>query len=183
MQGSTMQGFGGRGGIGLHPWLWAGAAGLLLLPALAMRFYPQAGVAWTALDFVVMGVLLATACGALELGLRRARALAYRAGFALAVVTALLTAWVNLAVGMLGREGDPANALFVAVLAVAALGSARARLRAPGMVRAMAATAMMQLAVAGIAMGMGRFAPVDLVLTACFALPWALAAVLFRKAR
>ena len=162
--------------------LWGGAAWLLLLPALAMRFYPQAGVDWSPLDFAVMGVLLAAVCGLLDFGLRRDGSPAYRAGFAVAVLAGFATIWATLAVGMLGGEGDPANALFVGVLAVAAVGSLLARFRAVGMAKAMAVTALAQLAAVGVALVLGGYLPRELVLTACFGLPWLLAAGLFRYA-
>ena len=162
--------------------LWGGAAGVLLLPALAMRFYPQAGVDWSPLDFAVMGVLLAAVCGLLDFGLRRDGSPAYRAGFAVAVLAGFATIWANLAVGMLGGEGDPANALFAGVLAIAAVGSLRARFRAAGMAKAMAATACAHLAVVGVALALGGFLPRELLLTACFSLPWLLSAGLFRRA-
>src|SRR5690606_40536271 len=107
---------------GLSPWLWCGAAGLLSAPAIAM-WLGAPGVHWTASDFVVMGLLLATACGLYELGARISGSVAYRAGFGLAALTGFLTVWVNLAVGMLGDEGNPANLMFAAVLAVAAIGA------------------------------------------------------------
>ena len=65
----------------LRPFVWGGAACLLLLPALAMRLRPQSGVDWSALDFAVMGVLLAAVCGLYEFGARRDGSPAYRAGF------------------------------------------------------------------------------------------------------
>lgn len=171
----------GRGN-GLRPFVWAGAVCLLLLPAAAMRFFPDAGVHWSGMDFVVMGALLAGACGLYELGARLGRARAYRAGFGLAVLTGFLTVWVNLAVGMLGDEGDPANLSFLGVLAMAALGSATARFQPAGMAKAMFATAAAQLVVVGVALAMGRFAAPELALGACFALPWLLAGALFRRA-
>lgn len=182
MQRAIKNGIGARRGSAVHPWLWAGAAGVLLLPALAMRFYPQAGVDWSPLDFVVMGVLLAAVCGAMELGLRRDGSPTYRAGFAVAVLAGFAMLWANLAVGMLGREGDPANALFAGVLAIAAVGSLLARFRAAGMAKAMVVTAFAQLVVVGVALGLGGFQPRELLLTATFALPWLLAAGLFRHA-
>ena len=171
----------GRGN-GLRPYVWGGAAGMLLLPALAMRFFPGAGVDWSVMDFVVMGTLLASACGLYELGAWLGATRAYRAGFGLAVLAGFLTVWANLAVGMLGDEGDAANAMFIGVLAVAAFGSLLARFRPAGMAKAMFATALAQLATVGIAMAMGRFEARELALTACFALPWLLAGGLFRRA-
>lgn len=76
---------GQRSGWRLAPWI--GAAALLTVPALAMRFAPGAGVQWKALDFVVMGAMLAAACGAVELALRSlgATALAQVAAAAVAL--------------------------------------------------------------------------------------------------
>lgn len=161
-----------------HPWLWLGAAGLLTLPAIAM-WLEKPGVHWTALDFVVMGLLLATACGLYELGARISGSVVYRAGFGLAALTGFLTVWANLAVGMLGDEGNPANLMFAGVLAVAAIGALLARFRAPGMARAMLAAGVGQLAVVAIALAMGGYGILELGLTACFALPWFAAAALF----
>ncbi|NLG59321.1 MAG: hypothetical protein GX538_04050 [Gammaproteobacteria bacterium] len=166
----------------LSPWLWCGAAGLLSAPAIAM-WLGAPGVHWTALDFVVMGLLLATACGLYEFGTRLNGGRAWRAGFGLAALTGLLTVWVNLAVGMLGSETDPVNLMFAGVLAVAAIGAVAARFRPQGMSRAMAAAGLAQLAVvAGAAIG-GRYQLHELLLTGCFALPWFASAVLFSRAR
>lgn len=171
----------GRGN-GLRPFVWGGAAGLLLLPAVAMRFFPQAGVDWTGSDFVVMGALLAIACGLYELGTRLGQGRTYRAGFGVAVLAGFLTVWVNLAVGMLGEGGNPANLMFLGVLAIAALGSLAARFRPAGVAAAMLATAAAQLAAVGAALVIGGFQAREMALTACFALPWLLAAVLFHRA-
>jgi hypothetical protein len=166
----------------LRPWVWGMAAGVLALPALAMRWLPQAGVDWSGGDFLAMGALLAIACGLYELGARASGDRAYRAGFGLAVLAGLLTVWVNLAVGMLGDTGDPANLLFAGVLAVAALGALAARLRAPGMARAMAAAGAAQLLAVGIGIAIGGYRANELLFSAGFALPWLGAALLFRHA-
>ena len=165
----------------LRPFLWGGAACLLLLPAIAMQLGAE-GVHWTMLDFVVMGMLLALACGLYELGAWISGNLAYRAGFGLAVLTGFLTIWVNLAVGMLGSEDNIANLMFLGVLAVAGVGAMVARFRSSGMARVMAATAVAQLLVVAAAMTAGGFELRELTLTATAALPWLLAATLFQKA-
>ena len=172
----------GRGRNGLRPFIWGGAACLLLLPAIAMQFFPASDVHWTASDFVAMGAMLALACGLYELGAWLSRDTAYRAGFGMAVLAGFLTIWVNLAVGMLGDEGNDANAMFLGVLAIAALGAVVARLAPMGMARAMFATALAQLAVVGIATLLGSFEARELMLTACFALPWLASGQLFRSA-
>ena len=171
-----------RRGNGLRPFVWGAAACLLLLPALAMQFFPQGGVDWTGADFLVMGVMLATACGLYELGAWLSGASTYRAGFGLAAQAAFLTVWVNLAVGMLGSENDVANLMFVGVPGIAAAGALLARFKPRGMARAMAAAAIAQLLATGVGLAMGAFEARELVLTALFALPWLAAALLFRMA-
>src|SRR3954464_4182642 len=86
---------------GLRLALWGGLAALLALPAVAMRFGAD-GVVWTASDFVVWGAMLSWVGLGVELVVRASPSRPYRLGAALAVVTAFLTIWVNLAVGMIG---------------------------------------------------------------------------------
>lgn len=164
----------------LRPYIWAMAACLLLLPAIAMQF-ENSGVNWTVGDFVLMGIMLATACGLYELGAWLSGNSAYRAGFGLAAISGFLTVWVNLAVGMLGDEDGTANLMFVGVLFIAAAGSLVATLKPRGMSRAMFATALAQLVAAGVGLAMG-FEVREVTLTACFALPWMLSGALFQKA-
>ena len=74
----------GPRGNRLRPFVWGAAACLLLLPAVAMQWFPASEVNWTALDFIAMGVLLAILCGLYELGAWMSDNIAYRAGFGLA---------------------------------------------------------------------------------------------------
>jgi hypothetical protein len=159
--------------------IWGTAACLLLLPAIAMRF-PGSGVDWDGRDFITMGAMFALACGSYELATRLSDNIAYRAAAGLAIVTAFLTVWVNLAVGMLGSEQNPANLLFGGVLTIALLGSLVARFRPQGMARAMQATAAAQGAMALYAL-FGGYAEVTLHIGS-FCLPWLLSAWLFKKA-
>ena len=179
-----------RGRSRLRPFIWGSAALLLLFPAVAMRF--TAEVNWTGADFVVMGAMLTAACGVYELGVWLSGNGAYRAAFGIAAVTGFLTVWVNLAVGMFGSENNPLNLMFGGVLLVAALGAVLSMFRARGMAWAMAATAVAQLLAAGVGLAAGAARGFDeshgpslaleTLLTACFALPWLLASMLFRKA-
>lgn len=164
----------------LH-WRWVlrtGAGVLLLVPWVAMQFTDQ--VRWTLSDFVVFGAMLAAACATYELGARLSGQWTYRAGVGLAVVTAFLLVWINLAVGIVGSETNAANLLFFGVLLVAVVGAGVARLRAAGMVVAMVATAIAQLLVALLVLPSASDAA--LVLTAVFVGLWLAAAQLFRKA-
>lgn len=165
----------------LRPWIWGAAAVLLLLPAFAMRFIPGSGVDWDGVDFVVMGAMLAVACGLYELGTRMSGNLLYRAAFGLAVLTGFLTVWVNLAVGMLGDGNNPANLMFAVVLLVAAAGALAARFRARGMAAVMVAAGLLHLLAVVLALRMD-FRAGELLLTACFSVPWFASALLFRGA-
>lgn len=159
--------------------LWGGAALLLLLPLVAMRFTDE--VAWGALDFAVFGAMLAAACTAVELAARATEDLAYRAAVGLAVGAAFLMIWIQLAVGIIGDEGDPANLMFGGVLAVGAVGAFVARFRPRGMARALAATALAQ-ALVGVAALIGGLGIEAVLLSAFFAALWLASAWLFHRA-
>jgi hypothetical protein len=77
---------------------------------------------------------------------------ARRAAAGLALATAFLLVWANGAVGLVGDERHPANAMVAGVLAVAIVGAVIARMRPRGMARAMVATALAQALVALVAL-------------------------------
>ena len=159
--------------------IWVAAACLLLLPAIAMRF-PDSGVNWRTDDFIAMGVMFFIACGSYELATRLSDKVAYRAAAGVAIVTVFLTVWVNLAVGMLGSERNPANLLFGGVLSIGLIGALLARFRPQGLARAMYATAAAQGAMALYAL-FGGYAGVTLHI-GMFVIPWLVSAQLFKKA-
>jgi hypothetical protein len=76
----------------------------------------------------------------------------YRLAVGVALAAALFLIWVSLGVGIIGRDGDPANLMYFGVLAVGIIGAVVARFRPRGMARAMAATALAQALVAAIAL-------------------------------
>ena len=158
--------------------MWGGAALLLALPAIAMQLNAS-GVDWSAGDFIVMGAMLGVACGACEFAARASGNGSYRVAAGIAIGTAFLTVWVNLAVGMIGPEDNPYNQLFGGVLLLALGGSVAARFKARGMAWAMLAAAVVQAVLGAIGL------PVDqrgAIFSMIFALPWLLSALLFRKA-
>jgi len=158
--------------------MWGGAALLLALPAIAMQLNAS-GVDWSAGDFIVMGAMLGVACGACELAARASANGSYRVAAGIAIGTAFLTVWVNLAVGMIGSEDNPYNQLFGGVLLLALGGSVAARFRPRGMAWAMVAAAVAQAVLGAIGL------PVDqrgAIFSMIFALPWLLSALLFRRA-
>jgi len=127
---------------------------ILLIPLAAMQFSDE--VDWNRFDFVVAGALLFGSGLAFELVARKSGDTAYRAAVGVAVATALLLAWINLAVGIIGSEDNPANLMYFAVLFVGILGAGMARLRPRGMARAMFATAIALALVPVIALAVGK---------------------------
>jgi hypothetical protein len=160
-------------------------AGLLLIPLVAMQFTKE--VVWTLSDFVIAGVLLFGAGLTYVLVSRLGTNGAYRLGAGMAVAAGLLLVWGNLAVGFIGNENNPANLLYGAVLAVAAVGALVARFRAAGMARAMFGAALTQVAVPLVAAAIWRPEVNQgmlyvLALNTIFAGIWVVSGWLFRRA-
>jgi hypothetical protein len=173
---------GGPGrGIPWRPIGWAVPLTLLTTPWLAR--WP-----WTASDFIVAAAMFAIVGGTFELAVRASGSAAYRGGAAVALATAFLMTWINLAVGIIGNEDNALNLMFFGVIAVALVAAIVARFEAAGMARAMAVAAAVQAAI-----GIGVFAfsagaseppgPFGLLLLIeFFAGMWLVSAWLFRKA-
>jgi hypothetical protein len=78
---------------------------------------------------------------------------AYRVAFGLALTAAFLIVWLNVAAGLIGIEDDdPANLLYVAVLAIGLIGAMLARFQPRGLARALFGTALAQALVGAIAL-------------------------------
>jgi hypothetical protein len=92
----------------------------------------------------------------------------YRLGIAIALVSTGLLVWLSLGVGIIGQDGDPANAMYLGVLAVGVVGAAIARIRPRGMARTLVAMAVAQAVVAAIALiarlGLPWSGPLEIVL-------------------
>lgn len=158
--------------------VWGGAAFLLLLPLVAMQFAED--VKWTLVDFVTMGAMLGLVCGAYELAVRVARSNTYVVAAGVAAATAFLITWINLAVGIIGNENNPANQMFFGVLAIGFIAVTFARLKPLGMARAMEATAIAQAVTLVITLAIGE--GYIFVLIGFFVAMWLISAQLFRKA-
>lgn len=174
-----------NGGEGPHvPWRllgWAIPVGLLMIPWLA--HFP-----WTLSDFIVAGAMFAIVGGTFELAVRASGNWAYRAGAAVALATAFLLTWINLAVGIIGNENNPLNLIFFGVIAAALVGSIAVRFRADGMARAMTAAAAIQ-ALIGVGVFIADASATEppgriglLILIEFFAGLWLVSAWLFQKA-
>ena len=77
---------------------------------------------------------------------------AYKSAVGLALATPFLLVWMIGAVGVLGREGDRADLMYIGVFAVGIIGAIIARFQPHGMARALFATALAQALVPVIAM-------------------------------
>lgn len=170
----------GSGGGSGRRWAtaaWATAALMLLVPFVAMQLTDE--MSWGPFDFAVLGALLLAACGTFELTVRMTGSASYRAAVGVAVAGAFFLVWVNLAVGIIGSEENPANLLFGGVLVVGLVGAVIARFRSQGMARAMVVTALAQAFVAVFALVVGSLE--GFVLSGFFVALWLLSAWLFQR--
>jgi hypothetical protein len=112
---------------------------------------------------------------------------AYRSAIGIALAAACILVWLSLGVGIIGKDGDPANLMYFGVLAVGIVGALIARFRPHGMARALFAMALAQVAVAAVALiaglGLPWSGPAEIVLlNAFFVAMFAGSAWLFRRA-
>ncbi len=166
---------------------WSLAALILLLPLLAMQFTTE--VAWDFADFMIFGALLAGAGGVYELAMRVSGHRAYRAATAVALAAAFILIWINLAVGIIGDENNPANLMYVGVLAVGIIGAIITRGQPRGMARTLSVMAFAQALGPVIALLFLKIAPISgpagliiLVLNIGFIILFVGSALLFRRA-
>lgn len=114
--------------------------------------------------------------------------IAYLTAALIAVAAALFLAWVVLALGLVGVEGDPFDRLYGGVIAIGVFGAMLARFRAAGMARALAAAALAQVLVTALALALGKHqSPVTSIpellgLNAIFVALFGLSAWLFLRA-
>lgn len=169
---------------------WGLVVLLLVLPWLAMHVNPvqdpatHEGVNWTVGDFVVAGVLLGGTGLLIELAVKFSKNLAYRLGFVMAIITSLLLIWINLAVGIIGNENNPANGMYLIVLGIAPVGGLFVRWRASGLRNVLVITAGAQIIVGVVSLlaGLTEHFPSALFLNSAFAILWLIAAGLFHNA-
>ena len=168
----------------LNPWRaigWGGAAVILLIPLIA-RF------PWTPSDYIFAGLVFGIVGGTFELAVRRSGNIWYRSGAAVALGTAFLLVWINGAAGIIGNEDNPANLLFLGVIAMALAGAIAARFEPAGMARAMTVAGVAQAGTALVTLryGLGANEPPAFpgvwMLILGFAAAWLFAAALFRRA-
>lgn len=157
---------------------WAGAIALVLaVPLAAMQLTPE--VRWGPLDFAVFGAMLAAVALGWEVTARASSDIAYRLATGIALATGFLLTWANLAVGVIGDEGNPLNLIFLGVVVLGAVGALAARFRPRGMARTTIVMAAGQAA--GAVAALTESLPAA-ALTLCFALAWLVSATLYARA-
>lgn len=169
------------GGVWRYPWRligWGGIVGLLLLPAVAMRFTTE--VNWSGGDFLFAFLMLGGVGLAVELTVRANPAWSYRAGMGIVLAACFLTTWINLAVGIVGNENNPVNTLFFLAPLAAIAGLVLSGFRARGMAVATTLAAIVQLSVMLYIWATGQGFPIGV--TVFFGTLWLVAATLFRQA-
>jgi hypothetical protein len=117
-------GFGGPGPRRIPIWRilgWGGAVLLVLTPLVAMQFTRE--VNWTAADFIFATVIFGIIGALTELTVLLTNNWFSRVGGFVAVLAGFLVFWSNLAVGMIGHEGNVVNLLFGFVLLIAIIGA------------------------------------------------------------
>ncbi len=157
---------------------------ILLIPLFGNLFVD--GWNWPLPAFILAGTLLFGTGLTYELVARKMNNKAYRFAVGLALGTAFVLTWINLAVG--GILGDhPANLMYPGVLLVGSIGVIIARLEPHGMSRALFAMAFAMALVPVIALIVGAPAFANGVvavfgLHAFFAMLFVGSALLFRRA-
>lgn len=158
--------------------LWGCALLALSLPWFAMQISGE--VNWNSYDFFVFGVMLAVACGGVELAMGLSKHSGYRVAAVLTVGGGFLMVWANLAVGIIGSENNPQNQLFFGVLVIGLIGALVTRFSAQGLAFTLRVMAAAQLLIGLMAWALGwAFLP---VFTLFYVALWMIAAHLFSKA-
>lgn len=158
--------------------LWIGAAVLFSLPMIASLLTTE--IAWSFGDFALFGSMLLGVCGCYELAMILSSNRAYRLGFGLTLFGMFVLVFVNLAVGIIGSEDNPANLAFFVIPLAGVAGALLSRCAARGLARTLYVMAAMQ----GLAALLAPASELMLMVlvTAVFTAIWLAAAAAFRLA-
>lgn len=130
-------------------------AGILMIPLVAMQFYPE-DVVWTTFDFIFAGVAIFVAGLAYLLISQNFKNTSYKFAVALGLLGAFLLLWANGAVGIIGDEGNPVNAFYFIIHCVGFFGGIATRFKPTGMSYVMFSVAGIQMLIPLIALIMVR---------------------------
>lgn len=123
---------------------------LLLVPLVAMQFTDE--VVWTLGDFVFAGVLLFGTGMLLVLVATKSTGSSHKWGMGIAILSIFLLTWVNLAVGLVGHEGEPINTLYFIIPAVGFIGAFLSRFKSQGLCYTLCIMAVIPMIIAVIAL-------------------------------
>jgi hypothetical protein len=142
---------------------------------------------WSLFDFVFAGAIIFGTGLTYQLITKKAGSMAYRIAVGVALAATFILIWVNLAVGVIGSEDNPANLMYGGVLAVGLIGAIIADLRPQGMARALFAMALAQAVITVIALALGLGYPENrpaqiVFLNGFFVTLFVASALLFRNA-
>lgn len=123
---------------------------ILSLPLIAMQFTNE--VYWGLFDFIIIGILIFGTGLAYQLMTRKLEDASYKIGTGIAVGTSLLLIWINLAVGIIGNENNPANFTYIGVLIIETVGIFISNFKPPRIMYVLLLTAIAQVSVPIIAL-------------------------------
>lgn len=146
----------------------------------------KGGGGWDTGDYIFAFLLITGIVLLYKLAVRKPANIEYRAAVVIMLVTVFVIIWVNLAVGIIGSEGNAANLMLFAVTAIAIIGSVIVRFCTLLMLRVSIVTAAAHTLVTLIAlfgdMGYPESGPVEIVVpNLVFIGMWGLSAWLFYK--
>lgn len=156
---------------------------ILMIPLIAMQISDEWD--WSVGDFIFMGILIGGMGLAFEFATRKGN-ISYKFAIGIAVGTAFLLTWSNLAVGFIGDD-NPANLLYLVLVAALFISAAISGLKPQKMTRILFAVAIAQLLIPVIALifSSSDFQPGVLgvfAITAFFTMLWITSGVLFLRA-
>ncbi|MFN1835124.1 hypothetical protein AB2B38_007680 [Balneola sp. MJW-20] len=158
---------------------------LLSIPLTVMQFTNE--VVWSGSDFLIAGLLLFGAGAAYVLIRQRMDNSLYRIATGLGTAAMLFLLWSNGAVGLIGSENDPANLMYLGVIAVGLIGALISGLKPRGLSYTFFAMSVSLLIITVIALitGMqnlpGSSVNEILAVNGVFIVLFTLPAILYRK--
>jgi predicted membrane channel-forming protein YqfA (hemolysin III family) len=128
---------------------------LLLVPLAAMQFTDE--VIWTLSDFIFAGVMIFGSGLFYKFVTRQSKNILYKVAIGFGLLTGFFLIWVNLAVGIVGSEDNPANLMYFAVIGVGLIGSFISRFDSEKMEKVMYGMALTQGFIAAIILLFGLY--------------------------